>query len=177
MTSLAIGIGLVLYSLFHARSARQSNSQNDLELEQFHQQRAEQSALGLKESRKILAVTRVHKGSSASHMSSKENVLEFVKNSMAYASSVLICVRETLLLFHSSNSSTLALIRTPTHTHFLSFQSQLGNSNTSELNTYMSEVNALLHKEGLDSRTTLVSVSHHSSTISTHARARRLYPT
>ena len=96
VTSIAIGLGLVLYTLFHSRTTRQSHRQNDLELEQFHQQRAEQTALGLKDTRKILAVTRVHKGSSANHMSSKENVLDFVKNSMAYASSVLICVRDTL---------------------------------------------------------------------------------
>ena len=97
VTSLALGLGVLLYTLFHSRTTRQSHSQNDLDLEQFHQQRAEQTALGLKETRKILAVTRVHKGSSASHMSSKENVLDFVRNSMAYASSVLICVRGTLL--------------------------------------------------------------------------------
>ena len=99
VTSLAIGLGLVLYTLVHySRNARQSHTQNDMELEQFHQKRMEQSALGLKETRKILAVTRVHKGSSASHMSSKENVVDFVKNSMAYASSVLICVRRTLAI-------------------------------------------------------------------------------
>ena len=118
MTSLAIGIGIVLYTLFHSRTAsRQSSSHNqsDLDLEQFYKQRAEQSVLGMKESRKILAVTRVHKGSSATHMSSKENVLDFVKNSMAYASSVLICVsRGNLLLIHTirNHPSILALIRT-----------------------------------------------------------------
>ena len=57
---------------------------------------------------------------------------------------------------HSPNSSFRSLVR-HTLTNFFSFHLQLGNSNTSELNVYMSEVSALLHKEGLDSRTTLVS--------------------
>jgi hypothetical protein len=43
------------------------------------------------ETPRILAVTRIHKGSS-SHMASIATVKEFLMNSMKFAAAVLICV-------------------------------------------------------------------------------------
>lgn len=43
---------------------------------------------------RILAVTRIHKGSS-SHMANIATVKEFLMNSMKFAAAVLICVSPT----------------------------------------------------------------------------------
>lgn len=95
--TLFFGFSLVVYTIYAQvdqlvkKDKRNENNHAAADVEFLRLQSTSGSSNGAQGTRKILAVTRVHKGS-ATQMSSKENVLEFVKNSAAYASSVLVCL-------------------------------------------------------------------------------------
>jgi hypothetical protein len=138
--SLLVGLGVVLYSMLFTRADPLRGGGLDLARVRQHRQDLESG----REKRRILAVTRVHKANAAA-MASEESVVEFVRNSAAYATSVLVCV------------SVDACTPNPVYSH-LSL-SQLGNPNVGELERYMTKIAAMLHHEGLASKTVLMPVS------------------
>ena len=85
--SLLVGLGVVLYSILFTRADPLRGGGLDLARVRQHRQDIESG----REKRRILAVTRVHKANAAA-MASEESVVEFVRNSAAYATSVLVCV-------------------------------------------------------------------------------------
>ena len=115
--SLLVGLGVALYAVLYVQADLMRGS-GALDLDRVRQHRRDLEAG--RENRRILAVTRVHKANAAA-MASEESVVEFVRNSAAYATSVLICVRLPIVynVFSASHSSHISSLpaagRQPQH--------------------------------------------------------------